>query len=116
MKTIRELEQKIEKAIIETLSSYRTIECVLEDTDLTPEEKIKHALGHIKRFRIGIQNEFELIGDGRPVDKLIFGYDYESIENLEELKMLILHKIMNSTTSSNLINPDDLSIFDDITV
>lgn len=95
MKSIKELEQKIEKAIIETLASYRTIECVLENTDLTPEEKIQRVLGHMKRFRIGIQNEFEFISEGKPVDKLVFNYDYESIENLEELKLKMLYRFTN---------------------
>jgi ferritin-like metal-binding protein YciE len=112
MKSITELEREIEKHIIETLSSYRQIKVVLENTDYTPEQKIKLALSHINNLKKIRKNKFKLDNDYAAEDLVLDG-EYEFTENLELLKLRILHKIMNNT-SSYLISSDDNSLFDNV--
>lgn len=111
--TIKELEKEIEKHIIETLSEYKQIKDVLETTVYTPEQKIKLALYHINNLKKTRKNKFKLDND-YAADDLVLDGEYEFTENLEELKLRILHKIMNNTSASDIIWPDRNSLFDNI--
>lgn len=99
MKTIRimkELEKEIEKDIIETLVNYHEIKDVLENTELTPEEKIKHALIIINQLRTKRFNTFPIDDQGK-ADELDLYHECEA-NDLEELKLTILHRIMNASS------------------
>lgn len=113
MRSITELEREIEKDIIETLSSYCQIKGVLENDNYTPEQKIKQGLFIINRLTKMRKNKFKLDSEYSAGDLVLDG-EYEFTENLEELKLRILNKIMNSTTASDLIFSDDNSLFDNI--
>ena len=112
MRSITELEKEIEKHIIETLSSYRQIKVVLENTDYTPERKVKEALFHINQLKKMRRRDFKLDSEYDANDLVLEG-EYEFTDSLELLKLRILHKIMNST-SSYLISSDDNSLFDNL--
>lgn len=106
MKSLKELEQKIEKHIIETLSNYREIKDILENKDYSPEQKIKHSLyiiNHLKEMRI---KKFKLDSEYAANDLVLEG-EYELTMNLEELKLEILHNILNNSSIFDLIDSDD---------
>lgn len=106
MKSMKELEQKIEKHIIETLSNYYQMTYILENPDYTPEQKIKHSLYIINHLRKMRKNQFKLDSEYAANDLVLEG-QYELTMNLEELKLEILHNIMTHTSILDLIDSDD---------
>ena len=99
MKSIKEFEKEIEKDIIETLVNYHEIKDVLENDNYTPKEKIKHALYNINLLRVERLNDFPLDSEDR-ADELDLYHECEA-DDLEELKLRILHRIMNASSCPN---------------
>lgn len=119
MKSMKELENKIEFFIIETLDHFNQIKYIMEDETLKNGQKLDHIESQLSVWKKRLQNDF-CISDNNS-DFIDAGYLALS-ENLEQLKLLILQYVCRESnlnfafTFDNDYNSNSSSILKELGV
>lgn len=104
MRSIKELEQKIDLMIIGRVETLGDLDKILKNPDDSNETKIKKALEALDDLK---EEETVLL-----LHKTI--YNAKNNDVIDNFKLKLLHKIMNCPSSLKLITSNDYGLFDNV--